>query len=84
MQKSVPKKSYNLGLEMVKSEQGTGLGVEVPNGIFEQRLIGEFSELRLQFRLVFRVARRIWQIRRIYEVICRIRQIPQILSQFTL
>ena len=55
-----------------------GLGVTggVPYVIFEERLIGEFSELQLQFRLVLRVAGKIWQIRRISAVICRVLEIP--------
>ena len=40
-------------------------------------LIGEFSELQLQFRLILRVAGKIWQIRRIFAVIRRILQIPR-------
>ena len=48
----------------------------VPNLIFEERLIGEFSELRLQFRSILKVAWQIWQILQISVVICRILQIP--------
>ena len=51
-------------------------GGELPNVIFEERLIGEFSELQLQFRLILRVAGQIWQILQISAVICRILQIP--------
>jgi hypothetical protein len=48
----------------------------VPYVIFEERLIGEFSELQLQFSLILRVAGQIWQILQITAVICRILQIP--------
>ena len=56
----------------------------LPNVIFEERLIGEFSELQLQFSLLLRVAGQILQILQISAVICRFSRFHeglQILSQ---
>ena len=58
--------------------------LRVPNVIFEERLIGEFSELQLQFSLILKVARKISQILQISAVFAgfsRFHQVPQIGSQ---
>ena len=74
LQNSVPDCPGRLSVR--RSAYGIGLGTLVPYDIFEERLIGEFSELQLQFSLILRFAGQIWQILQISALICRILRIP--------